>query len=695
MRRLDTLDTTAVTVVAGVLATTVCVGLAWMIGDSTVIEWMTFFMKANSAAGLTLAAAAILAHGRERTAGARNWIAGACALGCVLLGSATLIQYATGYDLGIDLALGRDVLRDDARYPGRVAPNTAIAFLLFGLALLTRNRQTRRGASPSDFVLVLVLLIGCMALLGYAYGASTLFQIPSFITISLPTASSIAGLAFAALVLRRQHSALRLIMSAGPEGALVRRQLPFAIIVPIFVCWGAMQLRDHGYVDRPTGYAVIAMALICFFTYLIWTSARALGRNEAKRLSALKAERDTLAIINRVGATLTAELETDKLVQAVTDAATHLCGAQFGAFFYNVIDPEGGRYTLYTISGVSPEHFETLPMPRATEIFMPTFQGTSTVRSDDITQDARYGKMPPHLGMPRGHLPVRSYLAVSVVSRSGEVLGGLFFGHDQPSMFTEQAERLVEGLAGQAAIAMDNARLYEELQKAVRMRDEFMSMISHELKTPITSLGLQQALRKRQIAKAQPFTPEQVGKMVEVEDRQIKRLTRLIDEMLDISRIGMGKFQVRKERIDLAAIVLEVGERFRPQLAESGGEPSLTSESPLWIEGDAFRLEQVMVNLLTNAMKYGDGKPVEITARAVADRAVLTVKDRGMGIRMEDQGRIFNRFERAVAGHEISGLGLGLAIVKEIVAAHGGTITVESALGAGAAFTVSLPRAEA
>ncbi|MEZ4404933.1 MAG: PAS domain S-box protein [Polyangiales bacterium] len=161
--------------------------------------------------------------------------------------------------------------------------------------------------------------------------------------------------------------------------------------------------------------------------------------------------------IYRIGTALGSDLDLDAIVTRLTDEATALCRAQFGAFFYNVVRPEGGSYILYTLSGVPRERFERFPMPRNTAVFAPTFAGTEVVRSDDITKDPRYGKNPPHRGMPEGHLPVRSYLAVPVNSRSGEVLGGLFFGHAEPGVFTEKDERVLVAVAAQASVAIDNA----------------------------------------------------------------------------------------------------------------------------------------------------------------------------------------------------------------------------------------------
>jgi PAS domain S-box-containing protein len=177
-------------------------------------------------------------------------------------------------------------------------------------------------------------------------------------------------------------------------------------------------------------------------------------------------EHRSLEILNRTGALIGAELDLEKLVQAVTDAGVELTGAKFGAFFYNVINAGGESYMLYTLSGVPREAFSRFPMPRNTAVFAPTFEGKGIVRSDDILQDPRYGKNDPHYGMPKGHLPVRSYLAAPVVSRSGEVLGGLFFGHPDIGVFDEKMEAILSGIAAQAAIAIDNSRLYRTAQTA-------------------------------------------------------------------------------------------------------------------------------------------------------------------------------------------------------------------------------------
>lgn len=217
--------------------------------------------------------------------------------------------------------------------------------------------------------------------------------------------------------------------------------------------------------------------------------------------ASLAAYTRNLEILNRTGAALSSVLDLDSIVQRVTDAGVDLIGAQFGAFFYNTHDERGETLTLYTLSGADKSQFEGFGHPRATPIFKPTFDGSSNMRSDDITADPRYGLMGPHFGLPDGHLPVRSYLAVPVRSREGHVLGGLFFAHADPGMFSAAHEDLISGIASQAAIAMDNARLYRDAQTEIERRKKaeqhqrlLINELNHRVKNTLAvvqSLALQ------------------------------------------------------------------------------------------------------------------------------------------------------------------------------------------------------------
>lgn len=231
------------------------------------------------------------------------------------------------------------------------------------------------------------------------------------------------------------------------------------------------------------------------------------------------------------------------------------------------------------------------------------------------------------------------------------------------------------------------------LQTAVRTRDEFLSIASHELKTPLTSLRIQTQMRLRELQKGDSaaFAIDKLRKMIEGDERQINRLTRLIDDMLDVARISSGKLTVTPETVDLGALVHEVCERLAEQVAAAGCTVAIENPEPVVGQWDRFRIEQVVTNLITNAIKYGDGKPVAVHIGSNKEKGVLVVKDRGRGIPKVDHERIFLQFERAVGQGDVAGLGLGLYIVRQILAAHGGSIRVESEIGAGASFIVELP----
>lgn len=213
---------------------------------------------------------------------------------------------------------------------------------------------------------------------------------------------------------------------------------------------------------------------------------------------ALQRQTRRLATLNSIAKLLSSDLDPERIVQTVTDIATELSGARFGAFFYNVTNAQGESYQLYTLSGAPRSAFEKFGMPRNTAIFDPTFRGDGPVRSDDIRADPRYGKTAPHHGMPPGHLPVASYLAVPVISRSGEVLGGLFFGHELPGVFTQEAEDLIVGMASHATIALDNARLHKAAQDEIAQRqraEEAKDLLLHEIKHRVkNTLGTVQAI---------------------------------------------------------------------------------------------------------------------------------------------------------------------------------------------------------
>ncbi|HEV8615767.1 MAG TPA: ATP-binding protein [Methylomirabilota bacterium] len=428
------------------------------------------------------------------------------------------------------------------------------------------------------------------------------------------------------------------------------------------------------------------------------TEVNELGRALTETAGLVTDERRTLETINQTGQLLSAELSLERLVQGVTDASTRLCRAAFGAFFYNVVDDRGEAYTLSTISGVPREAFADFPMPRNTELFGPTFRGERVVRIDDVTTDPRHGKNPPYHGMPPGHLPVRSYLAVPVVSRGGDVLGGLFFGHPEPGVFTKREEDIVMGLAPQIATAIDHARLYErqqaaraEAEAANTMKDEFLATLSHELRTPLNAvLGWTRMLRSGQLSE------EAAARALEVIERNGNAQVQLIEDLLDVSRIITGKLRLDVRRVEPAGIVEAAVDAVRPAAeAKDIRLQSILDPRAGPVSADPDRLQQIVWNLLSNAIKFTPrGGRMQIRLQRVNSQVEIVVTDTGHGIAADVLPHIFERFRQADSSSQraYGGLGIGLALVKHLVELQGGSVAAASpGAGQGATFTVSLP----
>jgi PAS domain S-box-containing protein len=396
--------------------------------------------------------------------------------------------------------------------------------------------------------------------------------------------------------------------------------------------------------------------------------------------------------LGEVGATVASTLDREAIVQKVTDIATELTRAEFGAFFYNVTEPDSGDvYMLYTLSGAPKEAFAKFPHPRATAVFAPTFYGDGPVRLDDVTADPRYGKNPPYAGMPPGHLPVRSYLAVPVKGVNGDVIGGLFFGHSRIGVFTEQHERLALGVAAWASVALENARLYDEAKVANRMKDEFLAVLSHELRTPLNAiLGYARLLRGNII------TGDKAVRGLEILERNAASLTQIVEDVLDVSRIVSGKIRLDVQPVELPWIIDNAVATVEPAAdARSVRVQTVIDPRVGPVSGDPGRLQQVVWNLVSNAVKFTPKQGrVQVRLELVNSHVEIVVSDTGVGIRPDFLPYVFERFRQAEAGttRKTGGLGLGLAIVRHIVEMHGGTVEASSAgEGKGATFRVRLP----
>ena len=379
----------------------------------------------------------------------------------------------------------------------------------------------------------------------------------------------------------------------------------------------------------------------------------------------LREEAEITETLYSIGLATAAELDLRKLAQTIVDAATRITGAQFGACFYHLEDESGEVLREHSLAGTPPDGIEE-----------------ALVASDPALPE------PAFLG-------VRSSLTAPIVSRSGELLGGFFFGHAEPGVFTRRVERILGGIAAQAAVAIDNARLYEaerrardEAETANQAKDRFMASLSHELRTPLTPVLAVIATLEKELSLLVSDRLSTIRRNVELE-------ARLIDDLLDVTRISRGKLELKPEVTDLREVLEHAldacwsgRERFEIVLAE---------EDDLRLLADGPRLTQVFWNLMTNALKFSpDGGAIRIRAHSdpAAGEIVAEVSDRGIGIDPRRLPLVFNAFEQGQRSitRQYGGLGLGLAITKTIVELHGGRIEASSdGLGQGSTFRLRLP----
>ncbi len=446
-----------------------------------------------------------------------------------------------------------------------------------------------------------------------------------------------------------------------------------------------------------------------------------------------------LEVLNRTGEMIAAELNLDRLVNTVTDAGVTLTGAQFGAFFYNVTNEAGEALMLYALVGAERAKFDQFGMPRATAVFKPTFDGDGVIRSDDILQDERYGKSAPHHGMPKGHLPVRSYLAAPVTSRSGEVIGGLFFGHETPGVFTEAHERLVTGLAGQAAVAIDNARLFQSAEHELGQRraaEAQLQSLNLQLEERVAEEVAERTKAEEALRQAQKM--EAVGQLtggiahdfnnmlavvigsLDIAERRLAKGDADVARYLENVRAGATRASALTQRllafsrqqplapqvIDLNRLVTEMSELLRRTLGEQVDLETVVAGG-LWLTSvDPHQLESAIVNLAVNArdaMPAGGSLTIETANAYLDDRyaeahvglpagqyVMIAVTDTGEGMPPETLAKVFDPFFTTKPVGK--GTGLGLSMVYGFVKQSGGNVKIYTELGRGTTVKLYLPR---
>jgi len=451
----------------------------------------------------------------------------------------------------------------------------------------------------------------------------------------------------------------------------------------------------------------------------------------------LREETHNLEILNCMGSALAGELELEKVVQMATDAGVELTGAEFGAFFYNVINEQGEAYTLYTLSGADRSQFDKFGMPRNTKVFGPTFRGEGIVRSDDITKDPRYGQNPPHYGKPKGHLPVVSYLAVPVIGRQGEVVGGLFFGHPQPARFKERHERLMEGIAAQAAIAIDNARLFRSAQDEIDRRmkaEQALTALNETLESRVHEEVARRSNAEEALRQSQKM--ETVGQLSGGIAHDFNNLLQIIHGNLSLLQRSLPPEEKKWHRsvanaltgteraasltqrllafsrrqpldpkpVDVNGMIDEMIELFHRTLGETIViETKLDPEVPA-ARADPNQLENALLNLAINARDAMPGggrleiatdklrvekEAEQFTEASPGDYVRISVSDTGCGMSPDVLSRAIEPF---FSTKEVGqGTGLGLSTVYGFVKQSGGNLLLTSKEGEGTRAEILLP----
>jgi PAS domain S-box-containing protein len=618
-------------------------------------------MKPNAAVCFLLLGAALWR--RASRPGARDGLAFALAAAASAIGGLTLLEHLSGVNLGIDQLLFSEPPGMPATAaPARMGPPASTSFLLLGAALasIDRPRSAARVA-----VQLMAVATGCLALLplvGYAYGTRALYGIARFTGIALPTTVLLEAVAVAVLLVAPGAGLMSALRGSGGEGQLARRTLIYSTVVPLTVGWLVAQGLHRALYDGVFAVSFLVLVLILSVTLLTWREAVHIGRIATLREAAEDARRES----DEKARARASELEA--VLDAVPAAVfiTHDCDSR---------RVEGNRVA-----------HELLGSGKGSNV-------SKTAPPEELA--ANYRLLKDGVEIPPQELPVQVAAARGVEVRDHELEIVLEDGRVRHLLGNaaplHDAEGKARGAVGAFVDITARVKAEEELREADRRKDAFLAVLSHELRNPLAPIRNALFLLRRPDA-----GPEQASRSIAVIERQVSQLTRLVEDLLDLSRISSGKVQLQRTRLDLAELVRRTAEDYRGAAAAAGLDLTVDlPDGPLWIDGDMTRLAQAVGNLLSNAVKFTrPGGGVLVSAARDDATALLRVRDTGMGIDAAMRARLFEAFAQADSTLDRSrgGLGLGLTLVKGFVGLHGGTVEARSdGADAGAEFVVRLP----
>jgi PAS domain S-box-containing protein len=642
------------------------VGALWLVAwlSGAAVTWArngVITVKTNMAMAQIAAGAALLL-GTSPRAGWRRTAAMVLSVLVFLLGALTLVEHLFSCDLGIDQWLAREPPGAPATdRPNRIGPPGAVTLSLIGGGLAALVWGARRMAFYAGLVTCLLSIVPGV---GFLYGASQFYGVAGLSGIAAPTVVTALALGLGLMLAVGDDGPLALLRRNDLGGDLLRRTLGWALLIPVLLGFVVVLAERHSLVETASGLGALALAELLLLAVWLWKSAARLSDVAAVRARDERALQETLAqaeegrrilhvLMEHVPEGITIADAPEGTIRMVSRYGTEKLGIAHTGITAATV---AGNWTVFRSNGRDLMPADELPLLRA-------------IKKGEVVTNAELVQV-----SERGDRVVLLCNAAPIRSADGSITGGIVAWRD-----VSEIRRAQDALRASEA----------SLREADRRKNEFLGMLSHELRNPLAPIR-----NSLYVLDRVPPGSEQAQRAHAIVERQIAHMTRLVDDLLDVTRISRGKIHLQRARLNLVDLVRDTVEDHRTLLAKHDLAVQLPS-TPVWIHGDGTRLAQALGNLVHNAAKFTpEGGQVTVSLGTRVGEAVLEVVDSGMGIDADTLARLFEPFAQADRSLDRSrgGLGLGLSLVKGMVDLHQGTVTADSAgPGRGARFTIALP----
>jgi signal transduction histidine kinase/CheY-like chemotaxis protein len=672
----------------------------WVLDIPRLTDWQAtgISIQPNTCVAVTLAGLALLAFGLGRR---RTMLL--ATLGFGTIGLVTLLEYTFHAGSAFDtlLAFGRTWGLGATSPTGRMGLPATISLGMLATAMLlaVRGPLERRVAST---LAIFVLSIAGLSFVGYAFGAQHLYSLPPITAIAWQTSTFLAAVSLGLVLALRDQPPTRLLIEDSAAGALARRSLPFVVVVPLIVAWLRWNGQRSGVFTLETGVAILALTSILLNILILAWGVAAVSRHERTvregnerldraRREAARAER-LMAALGEQTALWRAESDPEALglIEAIAEGVSREFGVsrcgwsrvdQETGIITVEADHHGSRTSLcgaYQIDQAGAHVIEDGKLGRITVV-------------EDLAADPRTAGIYAAAYAPRD---VRSQVAVPL-HREGQWVAIFWLTHHEPRTWTSAEVDLLRMAADRIWLVVERSRAELALRLANRRKDVFLATLAHELRNPLAPIA--SSLEVVSLSSGESGPARQA---VDIMSRQLRHMVRLIEDLMDVSRISRDKLELRLQETELVSVVRAAANAALPALETAGHRLELDLPvEPIRLAGDRVRLHQVVDNLLTNAGKYTDsGGVIRVAVRREDGHATITVRDNGIGLPADRLHSIFEMFSQVDGSLERTrgGMGIGLSLVKRLVELHGGSVSASSdGPGHGSLFTVRLPVAEA